>query len=235
MITTSSPCLGLFAKFWQTGKVKTRLGQTIGDERAATVYRSFLETLIARFQPTVSATASLPDGVIVYSPENRESDFRTLIADICGGPAWQLRPQGDGDLGRRLQRFFAASFQEHTEVVVIGTDRPTLPRSYLHQAFSLLKSHDAVIGPCDDGGYYLIGLSKRCGKHNAEAGFNDVDWSTEHVCGQTIRNLQNCKAKLAALPSWYDVDTIDELQRLKRELQSHDEEEAVDSTIGSLA
>ena len=88
-------------------------------------------------------------------------------------------------------------------------------QSYLQQASCLLESHDVVLGPCEDGGYYLVGA-----RGSVPPIFSGIDWSTEQVWQQTIACLQEHRVRFAVLPTWYDVDTIEELKRLHSELQS---------------
>lgn len=196
-------CFGMFAKYWQPGNVKTRLAVEIGEEAAAEVYRSFLKTAVDHLQ-------SLPSPRLVFSPEDREADFRELIAET----PWTLVPQGDGDLGQRMHRFFERAFADGFQhVTLIGSDTPSLPRSYLHQAEALLRWHDLVLGPSADGGYYLVGARDR-----TPPIFQEISWSTPQVWRQTIGRLQRHGVRYAVLPTWYDVDTLSDLARLQREI-----------------
>lgn len=215
-------CLGLFAKYWEPGKVKTRLAASLGDELAASVYHIFLETLLWRFGSATTSENPRNEGVIVYSPENRDSEFREASSAASEPAFWKLQPQGEGDLGDRLHRFFATHFstagstigaQASSKVIVIGTDSPTLPLSYLHQADWLLNGHDVVLGPTADGGYYLVAA-----KNDVPPIFTEIAWSTEKVWSQTIARLQDHHLSFAVLPTWYDVDTIEDLHRLRSEI-----------------
>ena len=201
--------LGLFAKYWQPGRVKTRLASSIGEIQAADVYRTFLETLLWRFGPAAENGAR---NTVVYSPSDRERDFRTFAMTTCEDSGWTFMPQGEGDLGQRLHRFFAQAVEskEHPHVLVMGTDSPTIPSSYLFQAHRLLNSNDVVLGPTEDGGYYLVGA-----KANVPPIFDDIEWSTDQVWSQTVQRLEANGVKYGVLPKWYDVDTVDDLKRLR--------------------
>lgn len=228
-----STCLALFAKYWEPGKVKTRLAAAVGDQVAADVYRAFLETLLWRFGEEAKSVgeANAADDpmehVVAYAPENRDSEFREFLEFVKKPTSWHLQSQGSGDLGERLELFFKTRFQAgNSKVVVIGTDSPTVPGSYLSQATRLLDSHDVVLGPTEDGGYYLVAA-----KEYVPPIFNGIAWSTERVWQQTIARLQDFRVKFAVLPTWYDVDNIEDLQRLRVELTATDQNPAVVSSV----
>ncbi len=163
---------GMFAKFWQPGAVKTRLGETIGSEAAAALYRESLRTLLVRFA-SVAASREL-----VFTPGDRQAEFRLLASQ-----AWQLEEQGTGDLGQRMARFFERAFASgRSRVVLIGSDSPTVPSSWVDRAFDALDHHRVVLGPSEDGGYYLVGARG----DRVPPIFFDIDWSTAQVWPQTV-------------------------------------------------
>ena len=94
-------------------------------------------------------------------------------------------------------------------MVIVGTDSPTLPSRFIYQAFSKLNNADFVLGPCKDGGYYLIGLKKP-----VKELFEDIDWGTNKVFNQTLKKAKLLNLQIRVLPCWYDIDTIDDLKRL---------------------
>src|SRR5690606_6809573 len=113
---------------------------------------------------------------LVVSPPESLAVFSELAQ-----PHWQVVPQADGDLGERMRRFFEAAFIAGAQrVVLIGSDSPTLPRERLDEAFRKLSTCDVVLGPSDDGGYYLIGCARPI-----DAIFKDISWSTPQVFEQT--------------------------------------------------
>jgi rSAM/selenodomain-associated transferase 1 len=123
-------------------------------------------------------------------------------------------PQRGPDLGRRLENALSHYLNlGFARVVIMDSDSPTLPGEYLQQAFDALEKHDVVIGPCDDGGYYLIGLKRRTPRLLTE-----VRMSTPNVTADTLAIADKMGLKVAQLPTWYDVDDAESLERLCREL-----------------
>ena len=185
-----STLLGMFAKYWEPGEVKTRLAASIGPLRAAGVQRLFVETLARRFG------AVADQRLLVHTPAGKRDEFRRAL-----GSQWELEVQAAGDLGERMQRFFTAALARAERVVLIGSDSPDLPVAFLHEAFAALETHDVVLGPAADGGYYLIGAASR-----APPVFDGIAWSTPDVWPQTRARLQTAGTAWHALPEWYDVD-----------------------------
>jgi len=125
---------------------------------------------------------------------------------------WRLiaTPQGDGDLGQRLQRFVDGRLDSGSRhVVVIGTDSPTLPTAFVDQAFDELDRADVVLGPATDGGYYLIGL-----RRSSAVIFQGIDWGAAAVLAQTIARLPR-ECRLSLLPPWYDIDSETDWEMLR--------------------
>ena len=128
---------------------------------------------------------------------------QSALAQILDQGRYDLIPQCDGDLGHRLHHFFAnARRHGYSRIIAVGADSPTLPIDYVEHAFTALEAHDVVIGPAQDGGYYLIG-----GSLQELAIFDDIPWSSTRVLEVTIECVQKASARLALLPPWYDVDT----------------------------
>lgn len=219
---------GMFAKFWEPGRVKTRLATAIGPDKAAEVYKAFLDAQVLRF-------AELSNSVIVFSSDDRVQDFRHLIDGR--NDAWQLQTQGDGDLGERMQRFFLRAFEEGYErAALVGSDTPTLPLTFIRQADALLRIHDVVLGPTEDGGYYLVAA-----RQHVPPIFSSIEWSTPDVWRQTIGKLQEHRVRFAVLPTWYDIDDAADLQRLRLELGVEGQDgtlvqlrQQLDSILGAL-
>jgi glycosyltransferase A (GT-A) superfamily protein (DUF2064 family) len=116
---------------------------------------------------------------------------------------------GDG-LNQALERVLAAG---HSPAMAFHSDGPTVPAAYLEQAIARLQEADVVLGPSEDGGYYLIGL-----KQARPELFRDIEWSTERVTAQTLARIHTLGLNGALLPSWYDVDRPADLDRLRVEL-----------------
>jgi hypothetical protein len=201
---------GIFAKYWQPGQVKTRLAADIGFEPAARLHRISLQTLLGRFARAADRR------VLAFTPAERAGEFAALLESDRSLDAghWSLEPQVAGDMGKRIEHYFASAFASGAQrVVLIGSDSPTLPESFVIEAFDRLSNVDGVIGPTDDGGYYLIGLSRPVPRL-----FDDIAWSTPAVLSQTLDRLKAESRGYHILPSWYDVDTLADLARLRSEL-----------------
>ena len=184
--------LGIFAKQPLAGKAKTRLAQATSPDLAQRVAQALLEDSLDHFSGIQASRA------IVYAPATAAAFFSPLAQG-----RYDLIPQCDGDLGHRLHHFFAnARRHGYSRIIAVGADSPTLPIDYVEHAFTALEAHDVVIGPAQDGGYYLIG-----GSLQELAIFDDIPWSSTRVLEVTIECVQKASARLALLPPWYDVDT----------------------------
>ena len=197
----------LFAKYWEPGQVKTRLAADVGERAAAELFLRFLELSLERLSGVADRR------VLYFSPANREREFRALAAS-----EWELTPQTAGDLGQRLQRSAVESFQLGFErVVVVGSDSPTIPCSEVARAFSLLGTSRVVLGPADDGGYYLVGFRRPLVDM-----FDAIPWGTDQVWPTTLKRLAAAglreRSGYAILDSWYDIDRLPQLRRLQAEL-----------------
>jgi rSAM/selenodomain-associated transferase 1 len=176
------------------GRVKRRLAREIGAAAALRFYRSSLSHTVRRLAAdprwqTVIALDAVADGARRLSPRRAA-----------------LMPQGDGDLGLRMQRLFARL--PPGPVIVIGSDIPSIRPAHIAAAFRLLGSADAVFGPAPDGGYWLVGLKR---SPRVLAPFARVRWSGPHALADTRANLKGRRVALAARLS--DVDTADDLWR----------------------
>lgn len=195
--------LGILAKYWAPGEVKTRLAVRLGDAAAARLHFSFLSALVDRFGDVADRR------ILAFWPPDRAADFAQLA-----GRRWQCQPQSAGDLGARIQGYFDNAFAAGAEqVVLVGSDSPTLPRHYVELALTVLQDQPVVLGPTPDGGYYLVGARDR-----APPIFDAISWSSSAVWGQTLDRLSSAGCRHYELPAWYDVDTAEDLLRLRREL-----------------
>ena len=195
-------CVIVFAKNPVPNQVKTRLLPTLAPEQAATLYTAFLtdwcETL---------AELSGVDLIIAYTPAEAESDLRALIGEDA-----TYIPQIGMDLGERLTSATQwAAEHRYTKILLVGSDSPTLPISYISEALTLLDSRDVAIGPSTDGGYYLIGFSATHVARTVPSVFKDIAWSTAGVFQRTVACIRFAKATVGLLPPWYDIDTAEDL------------------------
>jgi rSAM/selenodomain-associated transferase 1 len=202
----SQPVVIIMVKAPRPGAVKTRLTPPLPPDRAA--------SLAAAFAQDVAAIARLVCGrvLVAYAPADGQATLAPLLPEVS---LWS--EQQGMDLGARMENAMSyAEAQGFGPLVVIGTDSPTLPPSYLQTAFDTLMSGDAdmTIGPTDDGGYYLIGT-----RRHIPGLFDGVAWSTPSACAQTIANAQRLGLRSLSLPPWYDIDTFDDLVRLRNEFK----------------
>ena len=211
-VRASSVCaLAVMAKAPRTGEVKTRLVPPLKHEEAAALNICFLCDVTA-----VIAELCLPgqaDGFAAYMPAGAEAAFDDLLP-----PQFRLLAQRGANLGERLlhaaEDFFAAGYEA---MCLINSDSPTLPPAVLQAAVEALRAPGdrIVLGPADDGGYYLIGL-----KHAHRRLFQDIAWSTPTVLASTLDRAREIGHESTLLPSWYDVDDAASLRRLCQELFS---------------
>lgn len=197
--------VAIMAKAPQAGEVKTRLCPPLSLADAAELYRRFLLDKIE--QVTTLKAASL---AIAYTPAEAKAFFEEVA------PGFVLVQQRGADLGDRLANSLGELLDRgHGGAVAIDSDTPTLPVGFLQQAVDLVTTPDIdlVLGPTQDGGYYLIGLRAM----HREL-FEAMAWSTSAVLSETIRRADAKGLRVACLPPWYDIDTPEDLGRLRAEL-----------------
>ena len=197
--------LVVMAKRPAAGATKTRLIHALTAEQAANLYECFLldALQIARSIPDIAR-------YIAHPPADGQGYFARLAPDFA--PIPQV---GDG-LGERLACVIEEiARRDGGPVVAMSSDSPTLPAAYVARAFDTLARDEAdvVLGPCDDGGYYLIGLARP-----QPSLLREVPMSTPHVLRDTLALAAAMGLRAALLPAWYDVDLADDLRRLAAEL-----------------
>lgn len=197
--------VAIMAKAPAAGAVKTRLTPPLTADDAAHIYRCFLLDKIAQVRALADAHA-----VVAYTPVEARGVFEELA------PGFELLPQRGPELGARLANGVADLLgRGHAGAILIDSDTPTLPTAFLQQGVELLtrRQADVVVGPCDDGGYYLIGVSAP----RPEL-FEDMPWSTPAVLPETLRRARASGLRMVCLPEWFDVDTAADLERLRTSL-----------------
>jgi rSAM/selenodomain-associated transferase 1 len=197
--------LALMAKAPRPGEVKTRLAPALGPDGAADLYRCFLLDLVDRLRAVAGATP-----VVAYAPADAGALFRRLA------PGLALLPQRGGDLGARLSNLFDDLFAAgHGAALAMGSDLPTLPGAILADAVARVRDPavDLVLGPSEDGGYYLVGMRER-----RPSLFEGVAWSTDRALAETRARADGAGLRTALLPRWFDVDGPADLDRLRASL-----------------
>lgn len=205
-VGASKIAVAIMAKVPRAGAVKTRLCPPLLAVEAAALYRCFLLDKIA----SVGALAGAHP-VIAYTPEDAYAEVGALAP-----PGFALVAQRGPDLGARLYATLGSLLGGgHPAAIAVDSDTPTLPLAFLQQAVDLLSrpGPDVVLGPTEDGGYYLIGV-----RATHRELFEDVPWSTSEVLEVTLRRAAKAGLEAACLPSWFDVDTAEDLERLRASL-----------------
>ena len=190
-------CVAVFAKPPRPGEVKTRLVPDLGESGAAALARAF-------FLDTWASVSALNWADAILATTDVEADEWQLSGET------QVWAQGDGDLGQRMERVLSRALDHYPFAIAVGTDAPGLPATLLGAARHALASTDAVLGPSDDGGFYLIGL-RRC-PADLLAG---LPWSVDQTFERTITRLRAYGLRTAVLPRWFDVDRPSDLDRLR--------------------
>lgn len=192
-------CIVMFIRAPQKGKVKTRLSRDVGPETALDLYKTFTEDMLQTI--TMAGVAAS----VHYHPH----ESRSAVADWLG-PSFDYQAQRGEDLGQRMENAFCKSFEAgYRRVLLVGSDLPDLPVSVFHDAFAHLKTHDAVIGPATDGGYYLIGFSSETFFPEI---FLQVSWGSRRVLAQTHGRFSQSGLSVYLLPKWCDIDDLNDLK-----------------------
>jgi len=197
----------VFAKYPEPGKVKTRLTKMTTAEESAEFFEACLLDSLDRY------LALDETDVLLFMAGEDKHDFVSKIPDGIS----ILTQEGEG-LGARMSKAFDDAFNLlYKRVCIIGTDHPTLPADYLSLAFKHLEREQAVIiGPSEDGGYYLLGMNRPIPRL-----FEDMTYSHSEVYKETVSRIREDSVRaLEALPYWYDVDEPNDLKRLSNDLKS---------------
>lgn len=190
--------LVVFVKHPQPGAAKTRLIPALGPEATAELYRVLAEEEVRRTRPQGGEYRR----TLLFAPEEARKELTAWIGDE------PLVPQVGADVGARQSAAFAAAFDEGARrVVMIGTDVPWISRELVLEAFAALEEHDVVLGPAQDGGYYLLALAR-----HRPALFEGIAWSTPSVLSATAERAGALGLSVKLLESLRDVDTIEDLR-----------------------
>ena len=204
MISSGKRALVVFAKAPIPGTVKTRLCPPLSPEEATALHSSFVMDAIERIKKVAGRLKA--DRFLACDPSTEHPFFKALRSHH----GVNLLQQSGEDLGQRMEGTMQELFDRHySSVVITGCDLPTLPPEEISRSFELLDNHDCVLGPCPDGGYYLIGLHRPC----AEL-FSGIPWGTSEVLGLTTEKATALKLTLGRTSLCSDVDTPDDLHAL---------------------
>ena len=205
---TRLPAVAVMAKVPGATGVKSRLHPFLGAPLATRLYDCFL-----RDRLDALATVAGIDRVVAFTPP----EARALMAKMAP-PGFALVPQRGMDLGARLHGLLADLLDaSHQGAIAVDSDSPTLPMRYVAEAARALVMREAevVVGPCDDGGYYLIGMLRP----HPEL-FEGIPWSTDRVLPLTLERARHHGLETLVLPTWFDVDTETDLVRLENALST---------------
>lgn len=192
-----------FVKYPTPGKVKTRLAKTVGFQEAAKLYSQLAEgnlRIIASLDER-----NICDLVVVFDPPEKREDIKRWLSWPC-----EYWPQCGGGLSQRLTHAFYEAFGSASggqkggkRVMALGSDTLGLTADIIQQGFEVLQSNDVVVGPAEDGGYYLIGLN-----HFQPKLFEGIAWSTNKVLSQTYKTIKKLRLSYQTLCQLKDLDEI---------------------------
>ncbi len=192
--------LVIFVKAPVPGKVKTRMQPALTPAEACALYRAMGLDIVSN----ISAESDF-DIEVHFWPQDAAAEIRNWLK-----VEHPLRPQPEGDLGKKMMSTFESAHQTgYRRCIIIGSDLPNIHTQRIADAFAALHQCDLVLGPTTDGGYYLIGMSRPL-----PGLFNDVIWSTETVFDQTMRNAAAQHITTHLLPIETDIDSIDEIKTI---------------------
>jgi uncharacterized protein len=201
--------LVVMARYPEVGTTKTRLARTFGDEEALRLYQAFLTDLARKF------AGQTYDLHWAYTPV--EVDYLSFIATLAPSLLQHMHafPQQGADLGARLHHVFRWTYdREYQYTIVIGSDSPQISQEIVAQARKALDTADVVLGPADDGGYYLIAMRRPYDV------FRDIPMSTSVVAQMTIELAESQGLKVYTLENLFDIDELPDLLRLAKLLEA---------------
>ncbi len=192
-----------FCKHPEPGMVKSRLAKTLGDRRAANIYKILLNKTLLNITQNNQATNSK---IFLYCYPDIKHPF---LSKLESNYPVTLKQQSDGDLGEKMFDAIKKHVTNNNSVVLIGTDCIEIDSTYIETAFDALKSgkNSIVLGPTYDGGYAMIGVNEI-----NKSIFENINWSTDQVLEQTIAKLQNLEWPFTCLPKIRDIDRLDDYQ-----------------------
>jgi hypothetical protein len=217
----SGPALVLYARVPRAGAVKTRMRPRLGPEECLELHRALLHDSLALLRRAADRCGARP--ILAFSEPWEPGDQRDEVDLALAAAGLARQPQCAGDLGERLRDTFERLGSLGLEpCAVIGSDSPTLPAEHVRRGFELLeRGDDLVLGPAEDGGFYLVGAGRAL-----PPVFAGVSWGTSLVLEQTLRAAARCGCRASLLPPWHDVDRPEDLERLRSDLEPGSESPA---------
>jgi len=199
------PIIQVFAKYPHNGRVKTRLARVIGSEQATQIHQELVERQLAHLQH-LPAYVKLE----LWCDEDADSPYYHTL--FRRWPRLSYRRQSDGDLGARLAAALQRGVRHSRRILQIGTDCPVLGRNEIESALSGLNQNvDIVFIPAEDGGYVLGAY-----RQYKSGLFDHIDWSTERVLRQSLRQIASLGLTAVCLPSLWDIDHAEDLERYRQ-------------------
>ena len=198
---SEKPIVLLFVKAPVKGQVKSRMASDLDEDLVLRLYESMaLDTV------DMLKAAGFPFRICFFPPDALEAVQAWL------GQDHSYMPQLGVDLGERMELAFGRVFSEDAgKAILIGSDIPALSAETIREAFTSLETHNAAIGPANDGGYYLIGLRSNCFLAGI---FRDMQWSTSGVFSETMKRFKAARLSVHILPECIDADTREDLKEL---------------------
>lgn len=195
----------IFVKHPVPGEVKTRLCPELTPERAAAFYRTLVEDTLE-----VHLNSAGHETIVCFTPEHSRDEVRSWLGEDI-----TLQGQRGGDLGsRQFDAIGQALEAGYRKAVIIGSDCPAITPGDIETAFDLLDDNQLVIGPSEDGGYYLIGAAG-----DVECVFENISWGGEEVLRETMERAREAGVTFGMLDIKYDIDTYHDLKRYYRSVK----------------
>jgi rSAM/selenodomain-associated transferase 1 len=194
----------LFTRFPEPGRTKTRLIPALGAGGAARLHKVITEK-IANEAIDLQQTSAIPT-TIYFSGSTKEKMAHWL------GSSFTYIEQAEGDIGARMAQAFSDTFASGTtSAILVGSDIPDISSDLLRQAFSALQTTEVIIGPSQDGGYYLIGFRAGVARQLIPLLFLDIPWSTDVVFPTTIHRIKQSGCTYTLLPTLKDIDLPEDI------------------------
>ena len=192
---TAKRALIIFVRNPELGKVKTRLAQTLGDQRALEIYLALLQHT-RQIAERTEASRLLFYSHFIDVDDDWPNDF------------FEKSLQVQGDLGAKITAGFQKAFEEHAQVLIIGSDCASLTTAIVEEGFEALNTHDFVLGPALDGGYYLLGMNSF-----TPSLFEDMPWSTDQVASLSLEKMKALGGRCHLLPALSDIDFAEDWEK----------------------